>query len=110
MAPTGASTLQNADQSISIFFPVGAAAIPVDLALNNISAGQLPAAPTGFTFTGTSFQVNGLTGLLAKNATVTVKYTADDLSKANGKASNLLLMRWDARNQSMGHTGNKSGY
>ena len=96
LEPSSASTLQNADGSISIYFPMGAAAVPVDLALNNIAAAQLPAAPTGFTFTGSSFQVNGLTGLLAKNATITVKYTADDLSKAKGKASNLLLLRWDA--------------
>lgn len=96
LAPTGASTLQNADGSISIYFPTGAAAIPVNLALNDVAAGQLPAAPTGFTLTGTGFQVNGLTGLLAKNATVTVKYAAADLNKANGKASSLLLMRWDA--------------
>jgi len=96
LAPTSGSTLQNVDGSISIYFPTGAAAVPVNLALNNIAAAQLPVAPAGFTFTGSSFQVNGLTGLLAKNATITVKYTADDLSKANGKASNLLLMRWDA--------------
>jgi len=95
LAPTGASTLRNADGTISIFFPAGAAAIPVDLALNGIAANQLPAAPTGFTFIGSSFQVNGLTGLLAKNATVIVKYTSDDLNKANGKAASLVLMRWD---------------
>lgn len=95
LAPTGASTLQNADKSISIYFPTGAAAIPVDISLNNIAADQLPVAPTGFTMTGSSFQVNGLTGLLAKDATVTLKYTADDLIKAGGKASSLKLMRWD---------------
>jgi hypothetical protein len=93
---SGASTLQSTDGTISIYFPVGAAAVPVALALNNIAATQLPAATTGFTLTGSAFNIEGLTGLLAKNATVTVKYTADDLSKANGKASSLLLMRWDA--------------
>ena len=95
LAPSGASTLKNTDGTISIYFPTGAAAIPVDISLNNIAAVQLPVAPTGFTLTGSSFQVNGLTGLLAKDATVTLKYTADDLSKANGKASSLNLMRWD---------------
>ncbi|MGA7729255.1 MAG: hypothetical protein WCA62_10460 [Dehalococcoidales bacterium] len=95
VAPAGASTLQNADGSISIYFPVGAAAIPVNLALNTIATTQLPVAPTGFTLTGSCFQVNGLTGLLAKNATVTVKYTSVDLSKANGKTSSLQLLRWD---------------
>jgi len=95
LAPSGASTLKNTEDTISIYFPIGAAAIPVDISLNNIAADQLPVAPTGFTMTGSSFQVNGLTGLLAKDATVTLKYTAGDLSKASGKASNLKLMRWD---------------
>ena len=92
----GISNLQSTDGSISISFPAGAAAIPVNLALNNYTTAQLPVAPTGFTLTGNCFQVNGLTGLLAKNATVTVKYTEDDLSKANGKANLLVLMRWNA--------------
>jgi hypothetical protein len=92
----GISNLQSTDGSISISFPAGAAAIPVNLALNNYTTAQLPVAPTGFTLTGNCFQVNGLTGLLAKNATVTVKYTEDDLSKANGNANQLVLMRWNA--------------
>jgi subtilase family serine protease len=39
--------------------------------------------------------VSGLSGLLAKEATVTVKYTADDLSNAGGDASRLKLARLD---------------
>ena len=95
LAPSGASTLKTTTGNISIFFPVGAAAIPVDISLNNITAAQLPVAPDGYGFTGTYFQVNGLTGLLAKNAAVTVQYTADDQSKAGGKAASLVLTRWD---------------
>jgi hypothetical protein len=96
LLPSGASTLQNSDGSISIFFPVGAAAVPVNLAMNNIAAAQIPVAPAGTTLTGNYFDVEGLTGLLAKNATVTVKYSLDDLIKANDKANQLVLMRWDA--------------
>ena len=95
LAPSGASTLKTTDGTISVYFPVGAAAIPVDISLNTITAAQLPVAPDGYGFTGTYFQVNGLTGLLAKDSTITVKYTADDLSKASGKASSLVLTRWD---------------
>jgi hypothetical protein len=95
LAPSGASTLKTTTGNISIFFPVGSAAIPVDISLNNITAAQLPVAPDGYGFTGTYFQINGLTGLLAKDAAVTVQYTADDLSKAGGKASSLVLTRWD---------------
>ena len=95
LAPSGASTLKTTTGNISIYFPIGAAAIPVDISLNNITAAQLPVAPDGYGFTGTYFQINGLTGLLAKNAAVTVQYTADDLSKAGGKDSSLVLTRWD---------------
>jgi len=95
LTPSGTSTLQNTEGTISIYFPVGTAAIPVDLALNNIAATQLPVAPNGFTLTGSCFQVNGLTGLLAKDATITVKYTQDDLNKATGNALKLRLMHWD---------------
>ena len=95
LAPSGASTLKTNDGTISVYFPVGAAAIPVDISLNTITAAQLPVAPDGYGFTGIYFQINGLTGLLAKNATVTVQYTPDDLSKAGGKASSLVLTRWD---------------
>ena len=96
LAPmNGISTLKNSDGTISISFPAGAGAIPVTISLNNYTAAQLPVAPTGFTLTGNCFQVNGLTGLLAKDATVTIKYTADDLSKAGGKVSSLKLLRWD---------------
>ena len=95
LAPSGASTLKTTTGNISVYFPVGAVAIPVDISLNNITAAQLPVAPDGYGFTGTYFQVNGLTGLLAKNATVTVQYTPDDLSKAGGKPSSLVLTRWD---------------
>jgi hypothetical protein len=95
LAPSGASTLKTTEGNISVYFPVGAAAIPVDISLNTITAAQLPVAPDGYGFTGTYFQINGLTGLLAKDAAVTVQYTADDLSKAGGKASSLVLTRWD---------------
>jgi hypothetical protein len=95
LAPSGASTLKTTTGNISVFFPVGAAAIPVDISLNTITAAQLPVAPDGYGFTGTYFQINGLTGLLAKDATITVQYNADDLSKAGGKAASLVLTRWD---------------
>ena len=96
LIPSSASTLNNSDGSISIYFPQGAAAVPVDISLNTIAESQLPVAASGFVLTGNCFQVNGLTGLLAKDATVTIKYTAADLTKANNNASTLKLLRWDS--------------
>lgn len=95
LTPTSASTLQNADGTISIDFPQGAAVTSVEVSLKNYSADQLPALPSGIAPASTCFQVEGLTGLLAKEATVTVKYSAADLNQAGGDASKLKLARWD---------------
>jgi hypothetical protein len=94
LIPTSASMLKNADGTILINFPLGAAIIPVEVSIQADTVNQLPALPSGIT-AASCFQVNGLTGLLAQNATVNVKYTAADLSLAGGDAAKLRLARWD---------------
>jgi hypothetical protein len=97
--PASASTVKNLDNSVSVNFPQGAAVVPVEVSIQP-NPNQLAAFPTGFTAASTTFAVNGLTGLLAKEATITVKYSPDDLSKAGGNASKLKLMLWSpATNQ-----------
>jgi hypothetical protein len=92
--PSSASMVKNADGTVSVAFPQGAAVVPVEVSVQP-NPNQLAAFPAGYTAASTTFEVNGLTGLLAKEATVTVKYTADDLSKAGGDASKLKLMLWN---------------
>jgi len=98
LTPASAATLTSEDGRISIYFPQGAAVIPVNVSLWNYAAEQLPSPPPDMNLTTTCFRVDGLTGLLAKEATVTVKYSADDLGKAGGDASRLRLARWDEGN------------
>jgi len=98
LTPASASALKTDDDQISISFPQGAAVMPVDISLRYYPVGQLPALPEGISLGTTCFRVDGLTGLLAKEATVTVKYSADDLDKAGGDASRLRLARWDEGN------------
>jgi hypothetical protein len=50
------------------------------------------------TLTTNCFRVDGVTGLLAKEATLTVCYSVDDLAKADDHASRLRLARWDETN------------
>ena len=52
---------------------------------------QLSPAPSGAKLGATSFEITGLAGLLSKDATVKVKYSADDLAAAGGDASHLKL-------------------
>jgi hypothetical protein len=98
LTPSSASTLTSEDGRISIYFPQGAAVIPVNVSLWNYPAEQLPSPPPDMNLTTTCFRVDGLTGLLAKEATVTVRYSADDLGKAGGDTSRLRLARWDEGN------------
>jgi len=95
LTPSGATTLQNADDSISIDFPQGAAVAAVAVSLQSYSIDQITSVPPGATLASTCFQVTGLTGLLAKDATLAVKYSPTDLSQASGNASRLELARWD---------------
>jgi len=100
LTPSSSSILQTEDGRISISFPKGAVISQVEISLRSYPLEQLPAPPAGFAVATTCFRVDGLTGLLAKEATVTVKYTAADLDKAEGDASRLRLARWDeAQNQ-----------
>jgi hypothetical protein len=96
LTATSASTLQTDDGRFSISFPQGAVFSDVDISLRDYPLGQLPPLPSGYSLAATAFRVDGLPGLLAKEATVTVKYLSADLQAAQGDAARLKLARWDA--------------
>ncbi len=95
VTPASAAVLQTPDGAISISFPKGAVISQVEISLRSYPLEQLPSAPADFDLATTCFRIDGLTGLLLKEATVTVKYTPADLDKAEGDASRLRLARWD---------------
>jgi hypothetical protein len=95
LSPSNASILKTEDGRISVGFPQGAVISQVEVSLRSYPLEQIPAAPPDFNLATTCFRIDGLTGLLAKEATVTVEYTAADLDKAGGDASKLRLARWD---------------
>jgi hypothetical protein len=92
--PDSPVTLEVPEGTVRISFPQGAV-----LAETNVSVkayiGTLPDLPAGTKAGTTLFSVDGLSGLLAKDATVTVRYTRSDLDAANGDASKLVLGRYD---------------
>jgi hypothetical protein len=89
-----ASTLQTQDGRFSISFPQGAVFSDVEISLRSYPLNQLPPLPPGYSLAATAFRVDGLPGLLAKEATVTVKYLSADLESAGGDATRLKLARW----------------
>ena len=95
LTPDAPATLETPDGAISIQFPAGSVLGTTVVTLTPSPEGNIPSAPQGMHFATTTFSVDGLTGLLAQQATVKVRYTSDDLKAAGGDAGRLTLARWD---------------
>jgi len=99
LRPLAAATLKTDDGRISVTFPQGAAVGEAHLGLRSYSRDLLPSAPEHLKLAATFFRVDGLNGLLAKQATVAVKCSPADMEAAEGDASRLVLARWDESDQ-----------
>ena len=95
LTAASASILQTEDGRISISFPQGAVFSQVEISLRSYPLAQLAAPPPGYSLSAIAFRVDGLPGLLAKEAMVSVKYSLAELDKAEGEAARLRLARWD---------------
>ncbi|MCJ7470374.1 hypothetical protein MUO74_07765 [Candidatus Bathyarchaeota archaeon] len=95
LSPGSPGTLTSPDGRYSVVFPQGAVLDDVVVVLKPYSRDNLHPAPEGTWLGTTCFEITGLSGLLSKNATVRVTYSANDLSVAGGDASQLKLSYWD---------------
>jgi hypothetical protein len=95
LSPKSPAELTSTDGRVLVNFPAGAVFSDVNVTLKPFSNDKLPAAPQGATLGATSFRVDGLTGLLSKDATVLVKYSSADLAAAGSDVSKLALARYD---------------
>jgi hypothetical protein len=96
LTPGSAGTLTSPDGRYSISFPQGAVLGDAVVTLKPYSHDRLQPAPTDSKLGATCFEITGLPGLLSKDATVKVHYSADDLAVAGGDASQLKLSYYDA--------------
>lgn len=96
VSPGSPATLTSPDGRYSVSFPQGSVLSDVVVILKPYSLDKLSKAPSGAKLGATSFEVTGLSGLLSKDATVRVTYSADDLAAAGGDASQLKLAYFDA--------------
>jgi hypothetical protein len=87
--------LATPDRRVSINFPAGSVFSDTDVTLLPLAKDEVPSASPGITAASTAFKVDGITGLLAKDATVTVKYTSADLDAAGSDVSKLAIARYD---------------
>lgn len=95
LTPQAPSVLASSDGRITISFPAGAVINDITVTLKPFSLNNLPTLMTDAKAGGTCFQVEGLSGILSKDATISVKYSDADLAVAGGDASKLVLARYD---------------
>ena len=95
LSPGRSGALTSPDGRYSVVFPQGAVIGDVVVVLKPYSRDNLHPAPEGARLGATCFEITGLSGLLSKDATVRVTYSADDLAVAGGDASQLKLSYWD---------------
>ncbi|MEI7433399.1 MAG: hypothetical protein WCJ93_04020 [Methanomicrobiales archaeon] len=100
LTPGSAGTLVSPDGRYTVLFPQGSVLGDVVVTLKPYSRDKLQPAPAGATTGATSFEISGLSGLLSKDATVRVTYSADDLAAAGGDPSKMKLSYYDtAKNE-----------
>jgi hypothetical protein len=92
--PDNTATLNVPEGTVSIRIPQGAVLADTTLVVKPYVL-ALPELPTGVTGGRTAFTIDGVSGLLTKDATVVVKYSKADLDAAKGDASKLALARYD---------------
>jgi hypothetical protein len=95
LSPKSPAVLKSTDGRFNISFPIGAVLSEVNVTLSPFSSEKLPPAPQGAKLGATTFRIDGLTGLLSKDATVVVKYSSADLEAAGSDVSKLTLARYD---------------
>jgi hypothetical protein len=95
LKPGESATLKTNNEGITILFPQGCVISQAEISVQNYPLEQIPAVPSGYNLATTCFRIDGLAGLLIKDAAITVKYTDTDLEKAGGDASRFRLARWD---------------
>jgi hypothetical protein len=89
------AVLASPDGRVTIEFPAGAVFSDTDVTMKPLAKDQAPAPSTGMAPASTFFNVGGINGLLAKDATLIVKYTSADLGAAGSDVSKLVLARYD---------------
>jgi hypothetical protein len=95
LTPKSDAVLASSDGRVTINFPAGAVFSDTDVSLKPVAKDQAPAASAGMSPASTFFSVSGINGLLAKDATLIVKYTSADLEAAGSDVSKLVLARYD---------------
>jgi hypothetical protein len=94
VSPDSAATISVPEGTVLISIPRGAVLAETRMMVKPY-AESLPPVPAGSVAGSTAFSVDGLSGLLAQDATVTVRYNQADLDAAGGNPGKLVLGRFD---------------
>ncbi|MFC1944923.1 PQQ-binding-like beta-propeller repeat protein [Chloroflexota bacterium] len=85
---------QTPDERINVRFPVGAVNSETEVIIRECPMSDAPSAPSRFKFGDACFNIDGVT-TLAKEITITVKYSEEDIAVAGGDPNLLMLARYN---------------
>ena len=95
LTPGSSATLVSSDGRYTVSFPQGSVYSDVTLTIRSYPKNKLRPAPDGAIMGSSSLEIAGLQGLLAKDATIQVAYSDDDLLTASGDGQQLKLAYFD---------------
>jgi hypothetical protein len=95
LLPDTTGTLASPGGEITVSFPQGSVFSAAKVTVKP-SAGTLSSPPEGAVAGTSAYILDGIAGLLPKEATIVIKYTPDDLKAAGGDASKLYIARYEA--------------
>ena len=85
-------TIETQDGTIIIAFPSGSVSSATEVTISKVLITDAPPPPNTYQYGATCFAVTGVSSL-EKKATITIRYTEDDLVAADRNADSLVLSR-----------------
>jgi len=94
IVPDSECTVETPEGVVAIEFPAGAVTSETEVIIREHPVSDAPSAPSGFRLGDTYFSIEGIT-TLAREITITVKYSDRDVAAAGGNPNLLTLSRYD---------------
>jgi hypothetical protein len=95
LLPQSSITLATLDGTKSISFPAGSVFDATKITMRPVPIDQVPTPPSNSKLGDSIFSLEGLSGLLSKEAAITIKYSPKDLEVTGSTPEQLVIARYD---------------
>jgi hypothetical protein len=95
LSPSVSAILATSDNSKMVSFLPGSVFDAVKVSMRPVAIDQIPTVPANAMLGETIFSLDGLSGLLSKDAIIIIKYSEQDLQTSGGNPQKLVIARYD---------------